>query len=178
MTSSLNHRFQDRIVFSGIYVSLLPLPGEGPPSIKCTHRISIRTDYQYLSSRLERQDTTFVLQQSNGLFRSLSGNKSMFVTSEIRIFRRTPIRTLKQIQPKLHPQDTANCIVNTFHRYFSFLYQIFQINAKAPFVRSHCHIDSCIDCQLNSLFSRTTDFIALIKIINIRPVSNNYSVPI
>ena len=52
------------IVFTGKTVSQMPLPRITPTSIQATHRMSIRTCNQYLSTFLQRKNLIFIFQQN------------------------------------------------------------------------------------------------------------------
>ena len=177
-TELVGKRLEDSIVSSTTFVSLVALPGVRPATVESTDGVSIRASEQQLLAFGKREDAIVVLEENQRFFSSMESSGSMFGTTEEREVLQVVIRLLEQIESVLQAQYAANGIVDTAHGYFTFLHQLFKKRTEFPIIRVHRHINTGIDGKLDSFLLVFGNVVALPKVINIRPVGHNHTVPV
>ena len=161
-----------------MFIGLVTLPRVGPAAVEATHGVGIRTGNQQLLAFCQRQYTVCILQKYQRFFGSLEGGSGMFRTTEQGEVFQVIIGLFKQIETVLQAQYTANSIVNAAHGDFSFFHQLLQECTELPVVRVHRHVDTGIDGELDGFLLVLGNVVAAIKVVDVRPVSHNHTVPV
>ena len=159
-------------------VCLVTLPRVGPAAVEATHGVGIRTGNQQFLAFCQRQYAVCVLQEYQRLFGSLECGGGMFRTAEQREVFQIIIGFLKQIEAVLQAQYAAHRIVNAAHGDFAFFHQLLQECTELPVVRVHRHVDTGIDGELDGFLLVLGNVVAAIKVVDVRPVSHNHTVPV
>ena len=130
------HRFVYCIVSGSQFVGTVALPRIRPTPVEATHGVPVRAGNQDFRAFLERQDAV-VLQQHLRFLGSLEGSLGEVFAAELRVVFRVSVGGIEEAEAVFQAEDTGDGVVDTAHRHFAFVYQLFQVVAEADFIRYH-----------------------------------------